>query len=111
MREEFGSRLRRQREKLGMTQMELANISGVSQTSIGCYERGTRFPKLETVRMIADAFHVGIGQLMPVQEVKRGRWTAEESCPFCGFRPWYENDIHTLSFCPNCGADLREDGE
>lgn len=73
MREEFGSRLRRQREKLGMTQMELANISGVSPTSVGCYERGTRFPKPETVRMIADALQVNAGQLMPV-------------CPYCGAR-------------------------
>ena len=41
-------------------------------------------------------------------ERKRGRWTKEGACEFCGFRPWYERDIHTLSFCPNCGADMRE---
>ena len=40
-------------------------------------------------------------------ERKKGAWTKECACEFCGFKPWYERDIHTLSFCPNCGADLR----
>ena len=42
-------------------------------------------------------------------ERKIGTWTKDASCPFCGFQPWYERDIHTLSFCPNCGADMRGD--
>lgn len=40
---------------------------------------------------------------------RTGKWTKENACEFCGFQPWYENDIHTLSFCPNCGAKM--DGE
>ena len=40
-------------------------------------------------------------------ERKRGRWSGNNACPFCGFQPWFERDIHTLSFCPNCGADMR----
>lgn len=40
---------------------------------------------------------------------KKGKWKKDNSCPFCGFEPWYEGDIHSLSFCPNCGADMRED--
>jgi len=42
-----------------------------------------------------------------IEERKAGRWTSENACEFCGFQPWYENDIHTLSFCPHCGADMR----
>lgn len=44
---------------------------------------------------------------MPTIEPKKGKWTDNNACPFCGFQPWYERNIHTLSFCPNCGADLR----
>ena len=40
-------------------------------------------------------------------ERNTGEWTNNNSCPFCGFEPWYERDIHSLSFCPNCGADMR----
>lgn len=42
-----------------------------------------------------------------VKPVVRGKWTDNNACPFCGYQPWFERDIHTLSFCPNCGADLR----
>ena len=40
-------------------------------------------------------------------ERKKGKWTKENSCEFCGFQPWFERDIHTLSYCPNCGADMK----
>ena len=40
-------------------------------------------------------------------ERKVGKWTEDNACEFCGFKPWYERDIHTLSYCPNCGADMR----
>ena len=49
-----------------------------------------------------------IQSLPPAQpERKKGQWTDNNACPFCGCLPWFERDIHTLSFCPNCGADLR----
>ena len=41
-----------------------------------------------------------------VQPVVHGEWTSENACPFCGFQPWFERDIHSLSFCPNCGAKM-----
>ena len=40
---------------------------------------------------------------------EKGKWTKDSACEFCGFQPWYENDIHTLSYCPNCGADMRDE--
>ena len=43
----------------------------------------------------------------PEPQRKKGMWTKENACEFCGFQPWFERDIHTLSFCPNCGADMR----
>ena len=53
-----------------------------------------------------------IDELPSIQpERKKGTWTDDASCPFCGFQPWYERDIHTLSFCPNCGADNRGETE
>lgn len=36
-----------------------------------------------------------------------GEWTDMCACSICGFQPWYERDIHTLSYCPNCGAKMK----
>ena len=44
-------------------------------------------------------------------EREKGEWTKDCACEICGFKPWYERDIHTLSFCPNCGADMRGDND
>ena len=41
------------------------------------------------------------------EPVKRGKWTKVNACSLCGFQPWYERDIHTLSYCPNCGAKME----
>ena len=49
-----------------------------------------------------------IEQLPSAQpERKKGKWTKDNACEFCGFKPWYEGDIHTLSYCPNCGAKMK----
>ena len=50
---------------------------------------------------------IAITGMPTIEERKAGRWTSENACEFCGFQPWFERDIHTLSFCPNCGADMR----
>ena len=51
----------------------------------------------------------GIIQLPSAQpEPKRGRWTRDNACSECGYQPWFCGDIHNYSFCPNCGADMRE---
>ena len=44
------------------------------------------------------------------EPVVHGRWGEKQDCSVCGFRPWYERDIHTLSYCPNCGAKMDGGG-
>ena len=57
---------------------------------------------------IAEECELYLKQLPSAQpEREKGKWTDDNACPFCGFQPWYERDIHTLSYCPNCGADMR----
>ncbi len=61
----------------------------------------------------ADAVYSDVmeGELLELPSVqperKVGKWTEDNACEFCGFKPWYERDIHTLSYCPNCGEDMR----
>ena len=40
----FGSRLKKLRQKAGMTQSELGEKVNVTKVSICCYEKGTRTP-------------------------------------------------------------------
>lgn len=50
--------------------------------------------------------HIEAKRKLEPQKIK-GKWTDDNACPFCEYQPLYERDIHTLSYCPNCGADMR----
>lgn len=50
-----GDRLRLIRKNKGLSQQELADMVGVSKSSISCYENQTRNPSLET---IIDFMHI-----------------------------------------------------
>lgn len=54
----FGERIKEAREKSGMTQVELGEKVGVSGVAIMRYEKGTREPRIEQLRAIADALEV-----------------------------------------------------
>jgi len=47
--------IRKCREKLGLTQQELANKVGLSQETISQYENGTRTPNVNVAKKIAKA--------------------------------------------------------
>ena len=47
---------------------------------------------------------IGLIDEMPTISPKTGKWGDANECSECGFQPWFERDIHTLSYCPNCGA-------
>lgn len=36
--------------------------------------------------------------------VRRWSWCCSE----CGYEPYYFHDVHTLNYCPNCGAKMAE---
>ncbi|HET6570921.1 MAG TPA: helix-turn-helix transcriptional regulator [Solirubrobacterales bacterium] len=61
---DFGGRLREARERLGLTQEEVARRSGVHVTEISRMEAGKRDPKISTLRRLANALEVKPGQLL-----------------------------------------------
>ena len=57
---EVGKRLKALREGIGISQMEMANAIGSSQSSVNRYENGQSTPPVELFRRYADYFDVSL---------------------------------------------------
>lgn len=60
----LGERIRSLREKMGLTQKELASKLNVPNQNISNYERGFRQPDYDTLQLIADFFEVTTDYLL-----------------------------------------------
>ena len=60
----LGINLREAREKLGLTQEQVAQRSGVHSTEVSRIEGGRRDPKVSTVARLAKAVEVKPGRLL-----------------------------------------------
>lgn len=60
----FGSKIRKIREKKGISQEKLASLAKLHRTYIGGIERGERNPTLINVKKIADALKVKLKVLL-----------------------------------------------
>lgn len=70
-----GQRIKAAREQAGITQVELGEKIGVSGVAIMRYEKGTREPRLQQLRQIAQALDADVVYLISGQtsaEVERG---------------------------------------
>lgn len=67
----FGTVLRNLRKRNDMTQKQLSEIIGVSESTIGMYERCQREPDFETLEAIADYFNVDMDYLTGRTEIER----------------------------------------
>ena len=67
----FSKRLRILRENKGYNQEKLANMCGLSTSTIGMYEQGRRQPDNDTLVKLADIFDVSIDYLLGKTEVKK----------------------------------------
>jgi len=67
----IGSRLRQERERLGLSQKAFGEIGGVEANAQGKYESGDRAPKADYLSRVAvrgvDVLYVLTGQVTPTQ--------------------------------------------
>ena len=61
----IGEKIKQLRKDKGMTQKELAVLSGISVTSIQYYESGKFTPKIEQVQKIAKAMNIPEMEMLP----------------------------------------------
>ncbi len=64
----WGTELKNHRSALNLTQTEMGKMLGLSQVTIANYERGTRFPKKETLLDLARIFDVSLDVLLKAPE-------------------------------------------
>jgi transcriptional regulator with XRE-family HTH domain len=60
----LGTNLRETRERLGLTQEQVAQRSGVHSTEVSRIEAGKRDPKVSTLERLAEAVEVKPGRLL-----------------------------------------------
>jgi len=61
--QEFGLRIKELRSAKGITQEDLAELTGLSRQYIGDVERGTRNISLANIEKIATAFQITLAEL------------------------------------------------
>lgn len=59
----MGGRVRTERKRLGLTQEELAEKASITANFLGHIERGTKKASLDTIKKLADALEVPVGDL------------------------------------------------
>jgi transcriptional regulator with XRE-family HTH domain len=77
MAESFKDRLRRAREKRGMSQAELGTKTGLKPAAVSHFETGQRSPSFDNLRKLADALNVSVDYLLGrIDEEQHGQGLA-----------------------------------
>jgi transcriptional regulator with XRE-family HTH domain len=68
----FPDRLREARERLGLSQTELAERSGLQPSAVSHFETGKRAPSFENLKRLSDALAVSVDYLLGRGEEPKG---------------------------------------
>lgn len=78
---DYGKNIKNARKKLGLTQKELAEASGVAKVTIQQYETGKRQPRLEQLSMLAEAMQVHMDELLGTKPLPSREVVINEGFP------------------------------
>ena len=67
-KKEFGERIKKLRENNNLTQKELANALGITQSALSKYEKGERLIKLQFIKRLSEYFGVTEGEIIGKKE-------------------------------------------
>lgn len=74
---DFGKQLKSIRKSKGLTQVELANISGISRRAIAHYETQVIKPPVDKINILADVLNTSVDELLGKVKTKK-----KENVPF-----------------------------
>lgn len=69
----WATRVHQRRTELGITQVQLARIAGVTQQAISRLERGEVAPRIRTMRAVAGALGTTVEALFPMSSAPADR--------------------------------------
>lgn len=67
-KEKFAQRFKSLREKIGLTQKELAALLGVKRSTVSSWESAHRWPELEKAQKAAEIFKVSVDYLLCIND-------------------------------------------
>lgn len=67
-KEDYGNRIRAEREARDLTQKQMAELSAISMTTLGRIERGLQYPTIENLYAIAKTLKMAVWEFMPPSE-------------------------------------------
>lgn len=91
-----GAAIRELREQRKMTQLQLAEILGVSDKTVSKWETAKGYPDITLLEPIADAFGISVPELISGHQIRNANVSANMMksmfyvCPVCG------NVIHSM---------------
>ena len=107
-----GAVIKELREKNKMTQLQLADILGVSDKTVSKWETGKGYPDITLLEPIADSFSISVTELISGNTVYNSNVSANMMkskfyiCPICG------NIIHSMGEAViNCHGVLMKSAE
>lgn len=78
----IGSRVRELRRAKGLTQQQLADMINVTKVSICCYEKGTRFPNIDTFCDLVTTLQTTPSYLLGMDVLVDNEVSAENEEPY-----------------------------
>ncbi|WP_081677364.1 helix-turn-helix domain-containing protein [Butyrivibrio sp. WCD3002] len=91
-----GAVIKEMREQKKMTQLQLAELLGVTDKTVSKWETGKGYPDITLLEPIADAFRISVTELISGNQIKNENVSANMMrskfyvCPVCG------NAIHSM---------------
>lgn len=104
------TKIKSERIRLGVTQEQFSEMTGIPRRTIQSWEEGIRKPPEYVERLLLESLHRGQGQW---KEVVVNGVGYHKECSICGARWMLDSQEHICketAYCYNCGANMQKEG-